>query len=227
MHTVEINSARMVVGFRPKWAETTQKVHKDQVLWCAVPAWGPRQARCITNQVLRGEPPFSGVPTRSVKKVSKKSEMTWKRVKKTAKTVFGTFSTLFWHSGPGGPGTPLWDFLGISGLGGVETPVYGHCNRKPSEDAGLDKSIPFHAPCWRRSHQIMLTNHYLDIAISRPPNHKLLQTEPHEIGYYVIRFWGGSVPRKFPEKKDFPKNPAILKALRIVNHYGHGKSLRP
>ena len=30
----------------------------------------------------------------------------------------------------GGPGTPFRDFLGISGLGGVETPVYGDCHRK-------------------------------------------------------------------------------------------------
>ena len=41
-----------------------------------------------------------------------------------------TFSTLFCHSRRGGPGSPFWDFLGISGSGGVETPVYGDCTRK-------------------------------------------------------------------------------------------------
>ena len=99
---------------------------------------------------LRLEPPYTEVSRLSgpeiPKKVSKKRSRTsrpgvskkcrkspeWpkKESKRLQNQCSGTFSTLFWHSGPGGPGTPFWDFLGILGLGGVETPVYGDCNRK-------------------------------------------------------------------------------------------------
>ena len=45
--------------------------------------------------------------------------------KKSKKGVKISVRALFWHSGRGGLGRPFWDFLGISGLGGVETPVPG------------------------------------------------------------------------------------------------------
>ena len=89
-------------------------------------SWGPLGPK--SPKSLRKV--FPGLRARSVKKVSKKCQMTWKRVKRLQNQCSGTFSTLFWHSGRGGPGSPFWDFLGISGLGGVDTPVYGDCTRK-------------------------------------------------------------------------------------------------
>ena len=78
---------------------------------------------------------FPGVPARSVKKVSKKSQMTRKRVKKTTKSVFGDFVDTFLTLRAGRPGTTFLRLFGIWGLGGVETPVYGDCNRNFRTDS--------------------------------------------------------------------------------------------
>ena len=74
---------------------------------------------------------FPALPAQSVKAVSKKSQMTRKWVKNTTRSVFGDFFDTFLTLRAGRPGTPFWDFLGISGPAGVETPVNGDCNGNP------------------------------------------------------------------------------------------------
>ena len=73
---------------------------------------------------------FPGLPARSVKKVSKKSQMTRKRVKKTTTSVhLGLFRHFFDTPGREAREHLFETFWGVSGLGGVETPAYGDCNR--------------------------------------------------------------------------------------------------
>ena len=50
---------------------------------------------------------FPGLPTRSAKNVSKKSQMTRKESKRLQNQCSGTFSTFFGHSGQGGPRSPF------------------------------------------------------------------------------------------------------------------------
>ena len=82
----------------------------------------------------------TALPARSVKKVSQKSSNTDFVVFLTLFRVIWDFFDTFLNSGPEGLGSPFRDFLGISGLGGVETPVYGGCNRNSSVHMEHSKS---------------------------------------------------------------------------------------
>ena len=85
-------------------------------------ALGPKSPKSLKNG-------FPGLPARSVKKVSKNSQMTRTRLKKTTKSVFGDFFDTFLTLPAGRPGKSFLRLFGVSGLGGVETPVYGDCAR--------------------------------------------------------------------------------------------------
>ena len=97
---------------------------------------------------LRLQSPYTGVSTPPSPKISKKSQKGLpgppgpecqksvekvpndpKKSQKGCKiSVRGLFRHFF-DTGRGRPGSPFWDFLGSSGIGGVETPVYGDRSR--------------------------------------------------------------------------------------------------
>ena len=56
-----------------------------------------------------------------------------KQSKRLQNQYLGTFSTLFLTLRAGRLGKTLLRLSGDSGLGGVETPVYGDCNRKATD----------------------------------------------------------------------------------------------
>ena len=107
----------------------------------------------VRAQALRLEPPHTGVPRPSGPEIHKKSQKglpapprpecqksvekslkgpTRKRGKKVSKSVFGDFFGTFLTLWAGRPGKTFFRLFGDFGLGGVESPVYGVCNRKAS-----------------------------------------------------------------------------------------------